>query len=230
MGAQATVSRVGIAMVASAALVLGFVTPVQAEDVEPAPVVWEPGELPSALESSAAEPVKPEHPEGDFEPNVNPLAEIVESNDGEAPLPAAEVPAVEDFDLAEAESVERSEFANDYVFDDGYGVAELGREPLNVLDTDGEWRPVSLSAAFGGDVWSADRHPLSPEFPETLGEGNSLTVSEAAELFRKDMEKFSAGVRKAFNVPLTQQQFDAAVSFHFNTGAIDRADDEFEAA
>jgi RHS repeat-associated protein len=80
--------------------------------------------------------------------------------------------------LADAESVERSEFANDYAFDGGYGVAELGREPLNVLDSDGEWRPVSLSAAFGDDVWSADRHPLSPEFPDTLGEGNSLTVSD----------------------------------------------------
>jgi hypothetical protein len=71
MGAHTAVSRVGIAMVASAALVLGFVTPVQAEEVEPAPVVWEPGELPAALESSAAEPVKPEHPEGDFDPTTS---------------------------------------------------------------------------------------------------------------------------------------------------------------
>lgn len=50
--------------------------------------------------------------------------------------------------------------------------------------------------------------------------GKPLTVAEAIELFRTDIEKFSKGVRKAFKVSLEQHQFDAATSFHFNTGSV----------
>lgn len=41
--------------------------------------------------------------------------------------------------------------------------------------------------------------------------------------FRADLAKYEAAVNKAVKVPLQQHEFDALVSFHFNTGAISRA-------
>ena len=43
------------------------------------------------------------------------------------------------------------------------------------------------------------------------------------DLFRKDIAKYEAGVNAAVRVPVTQHEFDALVSFHFNTGSIGRA-------
>lgn len=59
---------------------------------------------------------------------------------------------------------------------------------------------------------------LNPE--EFMGE---ITASDAIELFREDLVQYEKGVNKAFTRVLTQEQFDAAVSFNFNTGAIQRA-------
>ncbi len=42
-------------------------------------------------------------------------------------------------------------------------------------------------------------------------------------IFKADLPKYEDGVRKAVKVPLEQHQFDALVSFHFNTGGIGRA-------
>lgn len=53
--------------------------------------------------------------------------------------------------------------------------------------------------------------------------GRVATVKEVFEVFRKDMERYAAQVRLEFPKGLTQAQFDAAVSFHFNTGAIHKA-------
>lgn len=44
------------------------------------------------------------------------------------------------------------------------------------------------------------------------------------KVFVTDLPKYEAGVRKALgDMPVSQSQFDAAVSFHYNTGAIGRA-------
>lgn len=53
--------------------------------------------------------------------------------------------------------------------------------------------------------------------------GEELTVGQVMELFERDIEKYAARVRRAFSRPLTQSQFDAAVSFDYNTGGILRA-------
>jgi lysozyme len=50
-----------------------------------------------------------------------------------------------------------------------------------------------------------------------------LTLDEALDLFITDLAKFERRVREAFTRPLQQHEFDAAVSFDFNTGGIDRA-------
>jgi lysozyme len=57
-----------------------------------------------------------------------------------------------------------------------------------------------------------------PPNPKTfMGE---LTFKEVFDLFRKDLAKFVGDVNDAIKVPLEQHQFDALVSFHFNTGSI----------
>ena len=50
-----------------------------------------------------------------------------------------------------------------------------------------------------------------------------FSMSEIMEIFARDIEKFEARVRKVFGRNLKQEQFDAAVSFDFNTGGIHRA-------
>lgn len=50
-----------------------------------------------------------------------------------------------------------------------------------------------------------------------------LTLREVFDMLRNDVAKYEAAVVKAVKVPLKQHQFDALVSFHYNTGAIGKA-------
>lgn len=51
----------------------------------------------------------------------------------------------------------------------------------------------------------------------------TLTMKQALDMLRVDIAKYENGVNAAVKVPLEQHEFDALVSFHFNTGAISRA-------
>lgn len=59
--------------------------------------------------------------------------------------------------------------------------------------------------------------------PQTMEKGVETPVAELIALFRSDLAKYEADVNEAVKVPLAQHEFDALVSFHFNTGAIKRA-------
>jgi lysozyme len=48
-------------------------------------------------------------------------------------------------------------------------------------------------------------------------------IREALRLFRDDLARYEAEVLRALRVPLAPHEFDALVSFHYNTGAIARA-------
>lgn len=48
--------------------------------------------------------------------------------------------------------------------------------------------------------------------------GDEITEAQALELLEADVERHADGVREAVDVPLTQHQFDALVSFAFNVG------------
>jgi len=50
--------------------------------------------------------------------------------------------------------------------------------------------------------------------------GMTMTLPDVIKLLRADLDKFETGVSKAIKVPLAQNEFDALVLFHFNTGAI----------
>jgi lysozyme len=49
-------------------------------------------------------------------------------------------------------------------------------------------------------------------------EGDLITEQKAEQLLQDDLKKFENGVLRLVRVPLTQNQFDALVSFAFNLG------------
>jgi lysozyme len=51
----------------------------------------------------------------------------------------------------------------------------------------------------------------------------SGAMETALRLFRTDLARYEKQVADAIKVPVAQHEFDAAVSFHFNTGAIGKA-------
>jgi lysozyme len=57
----------------------------------------------------------------------------------------------------------------------------------------------------------------------TVFKGRVVTPQDAQNLLSHDMRHFSARVEKLVRVPLNQDQFDALVSFDFNTGALHKS-------
>ena len=57
----------------------------------------------------------------------------------------------------------------------------------------------------------------------TVHFGRVITREQADELLRHDMGKFARRVNDLVKFPLTQDQFDALVSFDFNTGALGKS-------
>ena len=62
----------------------------------------------------------------------------------------------------------------------------------------------------------------SPD-PASLPMGVAQPIEAVLSTFKRDMAKYEADVNRAVTVPIEQYQFDALVSFHYNTGAIARA-------
>lgn len=59
--------------------------------------------------------------------------------------------------------------------------------------------------------------------PATMPKGVAIPMSEVIAIFRRDLPKYEAGVNRVLKVPVAQHEFDAMVSFHYNTGGIARA-------
>ncbi len=63
--------------------------------------------------------------------------------------------------------------------------------------------------------------------PAKMGRGMPANLDAALrdvfDTFRRDLPKYEAGVNRAVRVSISQAQFDALVSFHYNTGAIGKA-------
>ena len=62
----------------------------------------------------------------------------------------------------------------------------------------------------------------SPD-PASFPMGVEQPLDRILSVFRADIAKFEDGVNRAVKVPLKQHEFDALVSFHFNTGGIGKA-------
>ena len=96
------------------------------------------------------------------------------------------------------------------------GIAELAGSEGIVLspyrDSVGVW-------TFGVGHTKSAGSPNPRSFP--LGRKQPLSL--ALEVFRQDLKRFEDRVNRAVTVPIAQHQFDALVSFDFNTGGIHRA-------
>jgi lysozyme len=71
------------------------------------------------------------------------------------------------------------------------------------------------------DPGSADGHPWTIGVGHTRGvkKGDTCTVEQAMVWLREDVRDAEAAVLRLVKVPLSQDQFDALVSFVFNVGA-----------
>ncbi|QFT77042.1 lysozyme [Erythrobacter sp. THAF29] len=72
----------------------------------------------------------------------------------------------------------------------------------------------------GGDPWTIGWGATGPE----IARGTVWTPEECDARLERDLKRYAADVARAIgDAPTTQGQFDAMVSFHYNTGAIARA-------
>ncbi|UHD44858.1 lysozyme [Aureimonas altamirensis] len=70
-------------------------------------------------------------------------------------------------------------------------------------------------------VWTVGvGHTAAAGPPDPKALVSALSVEAALDLFRHDVARYEAEVDAAVTVPLSQHEFDALVSFHYNTGAI----------
>lgn len=67
-------------------------------------------------------------------------------------------------------------------------------------------------------VWTICYGHTTQGGPPPVHQGMKLSDKECEDLLKKDLGKFEAAVNRLVKVPLTQNQFDALVSFTFNQG------------
>lgn len=80
------------------------------------------------------------------------------------------------------------------------------------------------------DVWTfgightaAAGPPEPARMPRGMPADLDAGIREAFRLFRTDLATYEAEVQRAVKVPLEPHEFDALVSFHYNTGGIAKA-------
>lgn len=72
-------------------------------------------------------------------------------------------------------------------------------------------------------VWTIGvGHTKAAGPPDPKGMG-IITYNDALDILAHDIRKYETDVNKAVTIDVKQHEFDALVSFHFNTGAIKRA-------
>jgi lysozyme len=91
-----------------------------------------------------------------------------------------------------------------------------GLVPGPYRDSTGIW-------TFGIGHTAAAGLPDPAAMPRGMPKDLDATIRKAFHLFRTDLARYEAGVRRAVIVPLEPHEFDALVSFHYNTGGIARA-------
>jgi GH24 family phage-related lysozyme (muramidase) len=89
------------------------------------------------------------------------------------------------------------------------------------------WEGCELTAypdpGTGGDPWTVGWGTTRIN-GKPVRRGMTITQAEADALLEQQLEGYAHEVAKAIgDAPTTQEQFDALVSFHYNTGAIGRA-------
>jgi RHS repeat-associated protein len=164
-------------MVASVALVLGFVTPTYAEDLA-APEA--PFELPPPEESPAVEVPATEFPEGDYSAatsGVKPSVKEVTAGKQTAGPSKIDV-GVDPDELEDLDVVERDEFTTTWELEDGSFATAISAVPLNAEDESGAWVPVSVDLEKASDgSFSSEVNPVDPVFAPIANEDGAFSVS-----------------------------------------------------
>ncbi|QUL36573.1 lysozyme [Erythrobacter sp. JK5] len=76
----------------------------------------------------------------------------------------------------------------------------------------------------GGDPWTIGWGATGRDGDGRIGPGTVWTQAQCDARLAADLQRYAADVVRAIgDTPTTQAQFDALVSFHYNTGAIARA-------
>ncbi|WP_143785276.1 PA14 domain-containing protein [Okibacterium fritillariae] len=143
----------------------------------------EPQELP-LLESTPAEVSEGTIPEGDF--SNPPAVSEPKVKDGTAIDDAAEPSATDgEAQLDESKIVDRQEFEETYLNDDGTKTTKMSVEPLNVELEDGTFAPIEtgivgqgVGGLFGIGTAEVPRHPLTPTFAEHADDADAFTVTD----------------------------------------------------
>jgi len=76
---------------------------------------------------------------------------------------------------------------------------------------------------YGVGHTAAAGHPNPKDLPVGMPKDLNKELRKVFDVFRNDLIKYEQEVLRAVKVPLKQHEFDALVSFHFNTGGIARA-------
>ena len=76
---------------------------------------------------------------------------------------------------------------------------------------------------FGIGHTAAAGPPDPARMPRGMPADLDAGIREAFRLFRTDLATYEAEVLRAVKVPLEPHEFDALVSFHYNTGGIAKA-------
>ncbi|NEX48272.1 lysozyme [Pseudotabrizicola algicola] len=87
----------------------------------------------------------------------------------------------------------------------------------------GPYLDVKTVWTFGIGHTAAAGPPDPAKMPRGISADLDAGIREAFRVFRADLAAYEAEVRRAVKVPLEPHEFDALVSFHYNTGAISRA-------
>lgn len=91
-----------------------------------------------------------------------------------------------------------------------------GIVPGPYRDSVGVWTYGIGHTAAAGD-------PIPVEMPRGMPSDLRRELRSLIGVFVRDLARYEAAVAAAIKVPVAQHEFDALVSFHYNTGAIGRA-------
>ncbi|MFN3855084.1 MAG: lysozyme [Phreatobacter sp.] len=87
----------------------------------------------------------------------------------------------------------------------------------------GPYLDVKTVWTFGIGHTVAAGPPDPAQMPRGMPADLDAGIREAFRLFRADLAAYEAEVRRVVKVPLAPHEFDALVSFHYNTGGIAKA-------
>lgn len=87
----------------------------------------------------------------------------------------------------------------------------------------GPYRDMKQVWTFGIGHTAAAGAPDPATMPRGMAADLNAGIREAFGVFRADLARYEAAVLRAVKVPLEPHEFDALVSFHYNTGGIAKA-------